>query len=131
MNTKRKGGSIVIENYGRVFLFLIFMIILFGGGLYVRAFLTKRAIFKVIKIFHQKNALGISSAKTLHDLGLERPDFFQRMTRPRDYKQYALQILTKRGVILGDENGRLYMDEERLDQDLKSKKNDLVSHGRP
>ena len=118
------------ENNSRVFLFLIFMIIAFGGVLYIRTFLTRRAIFKVIKIFYQHNALGIEGAKTLHELGLERPDFFQRMTRPRDYKQYALQILIKRGIILENEDGRLYMVEERLDENLRSKRNDLVSHGR-
>ncbi|MGA2318584.1 MAG: hypothetical protein ABSG71_19725 [Thermodesulfobacteriota bacterium] len=118
------------ENNSRVFLFLIFMIIAFGGVLYIRTFLTRRAIFKVIKIFYQHNALGIEGAKTVYELGLERPDFFQRMTRPRDYKQYALQILIKRGIILENEDGRLYMVEERLDENLRSKRNDLVSHGR-
>jgi hypothetical protein len=120
----------VTENNSRVFLFLIFMIIAFGGVLYIRTFLTRRAIFKVIKIFYQHNALGIEGAKTVYELGLERPDFFQRMTRPRDYKQYALQILIKRGIILENEEGRLYMVEERLDENLRNKRNDLVSHGR-
>ena len=116
------------ENSIRVFFILIIMVIAFGGGLYIRTFLTRRAIFKVIEIFYQNNALGIHGAKTLHELGLERPDFFQRMTRRRDYKQYALQILMKRGIIGGNEDGRLYMVEERLDQNLRSKRNDLVSH---
>jgi hypothetical protein len=120
----------VTENNSRVFLFLIFMIIAFGGVLYIRTFLTRRAIFKVIKIFYQHNALGIEGAKTLYELGLERPDFFQRMTRPRDYKQYALQILIKRSIILENEDGRMYMVEERLDQNLKNKRNDLLSPGR-
>jgi hypothetical protein len=120
----------VTENNSRVFLFLIFMIIAFGGVLYIRTFLTRRAIFKVIKIFYQHNALGIEGAKTVYELGLERPDFFQRMTRLRDYKLYALQILIKRGIILENEDGRLYMVEERLDENLRSKRNDLVSHGR-
>jgi hypothetical protein len=108
----------VIENSGKVFLFFVVMILAFAGVLYIRAFLTRRAIFKVTKIFNQHNALGINGAKTLHELGLERPDFFQRITRPRDYKQYALQILIKRGIILQNENGRVYMVEEKLNQDL-------------
>jgi hypothetical protein len=105
-----------------VFLILIFMIMVFGGLLYIRTFFTRRAIFKVIEIFYQHNALGIHSAKTLHELGLERPDFYQKMTRPRDYKQNALQILLKEGIILDNGDGRLYMIEERLDQNLKSKR---------
>jgi hypothetical protein len=120
----------VTENNIRVFLFLIVMIVAFAGVLYIRAFFTRRAIFKVIEIFYQHNALGISGAKTLHELGLERPSFFQRMTRPRDYKQYALQILIKRGFILENEDGRVYLVEERLDQDFRSKRNNLFSQGR-
>jgi hypothetical protein len=106
------------------------MIIVLGGSLYIRTFLTRRAIFKVIEIFHQHNALGMSGAKMRHELGLERPDFFQRMMRPRDYKQYALQILIKRDIILEDAEGRLYMVEERLDQNLRSKRNEMLSRGR-
>lgn len=106
----------------RVILILILVIIAFGGCLYIRTFLTTRAIFKVIEIFYQHKALGINSAKTLHQLGLERPDFLQRMTRRRDYKQNALQILIKRGIVFENEDGRLYMVEEKLDEHLRSKK---------
>ena len=115
----------------RVFLFFVAMVLAFAGVLYIRAFLTKRDIFKVIEIFYQHNALGINGAKTLHELGLERPDFFQRITRPRDYKQYALQILIKRGFILENEDGRVYLVEERLDQDLRNKRYHLPSQGAP
>jgi hypothetical protein len=105
-----------------VILFLIIMILAFVGSLYIRAFLTKRAIFKVINIFYQHKALGMNSAKTLHQLGLERLDFLQRMTRRRDYKQNALQILIQRGIIFMNEDGRLYMAEEKLDEHLRGKK---------
>jgi hypothetical protein len=63
--------------------------------------------------------LGINNAKTLEELGLEKPDFVQRVMRGRDFKQYALQILIKRGVIYETEDGRLYMVEDKLDQDLR------------
>jgi hypothetical protein len=105
-----------------VILFLIIMILAFVGSLYIRAFLTKRAIFRVINIFYQHKALGMNSAKTLHQLGLERLDFLQRMTRRRDYKQNALQILIQRGIIFMNEDGRLYMAEEKLDEHLRGKK---------
>lgn len=120
----------MIEESAKVFLFFVVMVLAFAGVLYLRAFFTRRAIFKVIEIFYQHNALGITGAKTLHELGLERPDFFQRITRPRDYKQYALQILVKRDIVLENEDGKVYLVEERLDQDLKNKKNDLLSHCR-
>jgi hypothetical protein len=121
----------VIEDSVRVSLFFIVMVLAFAGVLYIRAFFTRRAIFKVIEIFYQHNALRIKGAKTLHELGLERPDFFQRITRPRDYKQYALQILIKRGIILENEDGKVYLAEERLDQDLRNKRNNLPSQGAP
>jgi hypothetical protein len=108
--------------FRQVFLILILMIIVIGGGSYIRTFLTRRALFKVIEIFYQHGALGASSAKTLQELGLERPDFLQRMTRPRDYKQNALQILIKEGIINVNEDGRLYMVEEKLDQSLRRKR---------
>jgi hypothetical protein len=117
----------VTGNNAMVFLVLIAMVIALVGSLYVRTLLTRRAIFKVMEIFYQHHALGIRDAKTRHDLGLEHPDFFQKMMRPRDYKQYALQILIKRGIILEDKEGRLYMVEERLDQNLRSKMKDKLS----
>ncbi len=118
------------EDSVKVFLSFVVMVLAFGGVFYIRAFLTRRAIFKVIEIFYQHNAVGINSAKMLHELGLERPDFFQRMMKPRDYKQYALQILMKRGIILEDEEGRLCMVEDKLDQDLRGKKTEMLSRRR-
>jgi hypothetical protein len=112
----------VTDDSVKVVLFFAVMVLAFVGVLYIRAFFTRKAIFKVIEIFYQHNALGITGAKTLHELGLERPDLLQRMTRPRDYKQYALQILVKRGMILENEDGKVYLAEERLDQDLRKKK---------
>ena len=108
-----------------IFVTLILMIIVFGGGLYIRTFLTRRAILKVIEIFYQHGALGTSSAKTLQELRLERMDLLQRMTRPRDYKQNALQILIKESIINVIEDGRLYMVEEKLDQDLRRGRNSV------
>jgi len=70
----------------------------------------------------------MKGAKTRHELGLDRPDFLQRMMKPRDYKQYALQILIKREIILEDQEGKLHMVEERLDQNLRSKRKDILSH---
>ncbi len=104
---------------GKFLLIVALVIIAFGGGLYIRTFLTRRAIFRVIEIFYEHDALGVYGAKTLHELGLERQDFLQRMTKPRDYKQNALQILIKEGIITVNEDGRLYMVEEKLEQNLR------------
>jgi len=101
-----------------VLLFLVLMIMAFGVILSVYIFRGRRAISKVIEIFHRHNALGIKDAKTLQELGLEKPNFAKRIMRGRDYKQYALQILMKRGLICLTEDGKLYMVEDKLDQDL-------------
>jgi len=85
----------------------------------IYAFRGRRAISKVIEIFRRHNALRINDAKTVEELGLEKPDFVQRVTRGRDFKQYALQILIKRGVIYETEDGRLYMLEHKVHQDLR------------
>ncbi len=105
-----------------IFLILIIIVLVFAGGLFIRTFLTRRAIFRVVEIFYEHDALGVKNAKTLRELGLERPDFFQRFTKPRDYKQNALQILVKEGIISMDEEGRVYMVEEKLDQSLRRRK---------
>ena len=109
---------------------IIIMIVAFGGSLYVRTLLTRRAILKVMDIFYQHHALGMKGAKSRHELGLNHPDFLQRMMKPRDYKQYALEILINRGIITVIEGGRMYMVEEKLDQELRPKNDNPLLHGR-
>jgi len=125
-----KDGVIVRGNSAMILLAIIVMIIALIGSLYIRALLTKRAIFKVIEIFCQHRAIGGDGAMTRRELGLERPDFFQKMMKPRDYKQYALQLLMKREIILETAEGKLYMVEERLDETLRRKNKDLFLQGR-
>ena len=117
------------ENSSSVLLIVILMILAFGGTFWLRDFLTKRGILKVVKIFYQHNALGMNGAKRPRELGLERPDLVQRMMKPRDYKQTALQLLIKRGVIIVAD-GRLYLVEDRLAEKYRCKSNDLLSHER-
>jgi len=101
------------------FLLAVLVIATLGGTFLLRNFLTKRAMFKVVRMFYYHHALGIRGAKTLNELGLQRPDFIQRMMRPRDYRQYALQILIKNGIVEANPDGTAYMIEERLPQHLK------------
>jgi hypothetical protein len=110
----------VTQGYGVLF-FPIFIVLTLGGIFFLYAFQSKRALFKVIAIFCQHEALGSRDAKTLRELGLESPDFFQKMVRPRDYKQYALQILIKRGMVSMTEDGKLFLVEGNLDQRLRDK----------
>jgi hypothetical protein len=120
----------VQENNISSLLILVLMMIALGGGLYFRTWLTKRAVFMVIEIFYRHNALGPTGAKTRHELGLEGRDLLQRMTKPRDYKQHALQLLMQKGMIFENEDGGLYLDEARLDQGMRNKMNGLRSQRR-
>jgi len=42
--------------------------------------------------------------------------------KSRDYKPYALQILTRQGVLCQTEDGKLYLSEEKLNEVLEQKK---------
>lgn len=106
------------EGYN-LLLLLIVLLVSLGVTFSVYVFRGRRATFKVIEIFRLHNALGINNAKTVEELGLEKPDFVQRVMRGRDFRQYALQVLIKRGVVYETEDGRLYMLEHKLDQELR------------
>ncbi len=120
----------MMENANSVFLVFVLIIAALGATFYVRNLLTKKAALKVIKIFYEQNALGTEGAKTLRELGLERLDFLQRMVKPRDYKQYALQVLIKNGVVHVTADGKFYMLEERLDARFRRKRRDSGSIAR-
>jgi hypothetical protein len=112
---------IMPENLNTV-LFFIIAIVVFVGILLIGTFRARKAMSKIIAVFYHHDALDVNGAMTLRELGLERPDFVQRMMKLRDYRQYALQILIKQGVINATEDGRLYMVESNLDQRLRSKR---------
>ncbi len=99
-------------------LFLVLIGIACGVIFFVYNFRIRRAIRKVIEIFYEHHALGMRDAKTLRELGLERSDFLRRMMKTRDFKQYALQVLMKRGVIHSTEDGKLYLVEDKLGQEV-------------
>ena len=109
--------------------YLAVMILAVGGILFVYGFQSRRAIFKVLEIFSHHQAFRASEAKSLRELGLERPDFVQRMMRPRDYKQYALQILIKQGIVSVTDDGKFYLVEDRLEKSLRQKVSELRARG--
>jgi len=116
------------ENLNLVSFFLLTILVL-AGFLFLSTYKGRRAVSKVVAAFYQHNALDVQGAKTLRELGLERPDFVQRMMKPRDYKQYALQFLIRKGVLLATEDGRLYLVEEKLDQTLRKPKEAVPPSG--
>jgi hypothetical protein len=68
----------------------------------------------VIHIFRQHNALTIKDAKTADELDLGPKPFMSKLSKPRDYKPYALQILIGANIVRVTEDGRLYLAEEQL-----------------
>ena len=114
------------ENLNTV-LVVIIAIGVFVGILFIGTFRAKKAMSKIIAVFYHHNALDVKGAKTLKELGLERPDFIQSLMKSRDYRQDALHLFIKQGVINATEDGRLYMVESNLDQRLR---NNRGAHGR-
>ncbi len=94
--------------------FILFMIIILGFAFFLSARLTKRALFKVLNIFRNENAIGYERAKTIEQLGLTPPNILERIGRPRDYRQNALKILIKSEVVHLTEDGRLFIPEEKM-----------------
>ena len=76
--------------------------------------LTRRAIPSVIRLFREHSTTSVSSAKTMDELGLSRRTMTERLTKPRDYKLRALQLLTRANIIQVTEEGKLYLHEEKL-----------------
>ena len=101
---------------------LVFSILIIGALLalfYIPAFLMKRAIAAVRETFYRHGAIGVENAKTVDELGLTPPGFFERLTRPRNYKPQALQFLKQAGEVLTTEDGKLYMVKEKRDEGPK------------
>ena len=78
-----------------------------------RWFMT-RALSKVIKIFRQYNAINEKNALTIEELGLRPPTFTQRLSRMRDYKPRALDLLRRADIVQMTEDGKLYLSEDKL-----------------
>jgi len=96
------------------FILVFFVLGGLGLALFLSARMTKRAIGRVIEIFQKQNAIGAQRAKTVDELGLTPPNLMARFTRMRDYRQNALSILIKTGIIQANEEGKLFLTEEKL-----------------
>ena len=104
-------------------LFVLILLAVLGISLFILPrFMLKRAMFQVVRIFRVHRSLSKEDAKTIEELGLKSHSFMERFMKPRDYKPYALQILTRQGVLCQTEDGRLYLSEEKLNELLGQKK---------
>ncbi|MGD9394441.1 MAG: hypothetical protein PVJ81_05775 [Dehalococcoidia bacterium] len=68
----------------------------------------------MIKIFRRNSALDKTTAKTIDELGLRPRGFVEGMFHGRDFKPYAMDALVKAGIVKSTDDGRVYLDEEKL-----------------
>lgn len=123
--SRKLNGVKMIEN----FLILSFLMITLLAAIFViPGLMMRRAAFKVIKTFCEYDALEAGKARERGELGLNPPDFLGRLFKARDYKPQALQFLNQAGVVRSTEDGRLYMVEEKLDDELKCKEKQPQLH---
>jgi hypothetical protein len=91
-------------------IFIVALVAMF----YMPRLMINRAIYSVIRIFRQHDAVTILGAKTVDELDLNPKSFLEKAFRLRDYKPYALQILRNADIIQTTQDGRLYLAENHL-----------------
>src|SRR5512135_792204 len=104
-----------------VLLILVLSVAVFAALFLIPSLMTRRAAFKVIKVFCQADALDAEHARTPDELGLVPPAFFERLTRPRDYRPHALRFLREANIVLTTADGKLYLSQRELDQEARCK----------
>jgi hypothetical protein len=83
--------------------------------IYVPRLLLRKATRDVVALFRGRDATSPSSATTLEQLGIVQRSRLERLTRLRDYRPYAVRLLTNTNVIRTTEEGRMYLSEETLE----------------
>jgi len=105
-----------------VIVFSLFLMLSLAALIFIPALLTERAAHKVIGRFCRYKALGPGKAKRVEQLGLNPPGLIDRLTRPRDYKPYALRFLKEAGAVSATNDGRLYLNEQKLVEGWRCKR---------
>ena len=88
--------------------------LLIVGVIYVPRLLLRKATRNVVSLFRRRGATSPASATTLEQLGLVEKRGLEKVGRLRDYRPYALRLLTQANVIRATEEGTLYLSEETL-----------------
>lgn len=83
---------------------------------FVPQWILVRNIPKVIRIFRNFNAINPKTARTIEEMGLKPKPMLERMFRRRDHKPRALQFMLRVAMVEVTEDGKLYLDEEKLSQ---------------
>jgi len=98
-----------------ILLILLMMLIAIAAILIIPAYMTNRAIVKVVGIFREHEADDVWSARTAVELGIGPRQLIDRILDPRrDYKPMALRTLIKYGVVRQVGNDKLYLNENAL-----------------
>ena len=90
------------------------ILVAIASWLFVPAYMTKRAMPKVIEAFRKKHAAGILNARTPDELGLSHKAIWKRMFGRRDYKPKAMDFLIQIGIIQVTDQGKMYLSEVDL-----------------
>ena len=93
---------------------ILLVVVAIALMIFVPRFFITRAFSKVIQIFRENNAIDEKNAKTIDELGLTPPTFVERLSRIRDYKPQALDLLRRADIVQVTEDGKLYLSEEKL-----------------
>lgn len=98
-----------------VLLFIIFLPAVLWGCLFFSMILFKKALYSVLDIFWEANAVNEKNARTLAELGFQR-SFADELFRSglRDYKPQALQLLIANNIVRVTADEKLYLCEETL-----------------
>jgi len=99
---------------GGLAVFVLVILVLMVGGIYMSRLMVKRALRNVILAFRRKGAIDPKTAKTLEELGLGRRRFVDSLARMRDYKPYATRMLVQANIIIMTSDGRFYLSEDQL-----------------
>lgn len=91
---------------------VVFIIVVF----FLPQWILVRTIPKVIRIFRKFNAASPETAREIEEMGLKPRPMLERMFRRRDHKPRALQFMLRVGLVGMTEEGKVYLDEEKLSQ---------------
>lgn len=94
--------------------FILVIILSLAAWFVIPNFLTRRAMKKVIRMFHDHNITSAQNAKTVKELGLTPHTFLQSLYMARDYKPAALRLLMDADIIRETKDGRVYLSKEKL-----------------
>jgi hypothetical protein len=79
----------------------------------------RRAVRKLIRDFRTHGAISPDKAVTYESMGFGKPrGMFQMLFKGRDWRGYAIQALLKAEMVKADDEGRLYLVNDKIPPSL-------------